>query len=381
MHREKVRALARAIATPAVAVAIVVGAGTTPAAALPVTVAARPLASDRLDGVGLAAVQANGIAYVGGTFTHVLDQAGRTIAYRTNLAAFDMATGHVISSFRADVDGPVRALASDGRHLFVGGSFSNVRGVARLDVASVDLTTGAVDAAFRADSNSNVYSLAVYRDRLVVGGSFSTLRGLARQRLGVVATSTGAVQAVAPRFDGTITAVGATSDGRRLIVGGAFTTVNGVARKWAAVVDGTTGALAPAQLSPVEGPLSSVVLPAGDVYVTTSMTGAGNSGNRYRLADGHRMWRQVCDGDGQAIDEYAGTVYTGFHDGCAHDATVRLVANDAATGTRDGTYRPSFDRYWGVWGLDATAAGLLVAGDFTRVAGVASQGFAIFPKR
>ena len=102
MHREKVRALARAIAAPVVAAAIVVGAGSTPAAALPVTIASRPLASDRLDGVGLAAVQANGIAYVGGTFTHVLDHKGKTV-FEKDLPADPDEFLHAIKPYRKNI--------------------------------------------------------------------------------------------------------------------------------------------------------------------------------------------------------------------------------------------------------------------------------------
>lgn len=361
-----------------VVTALCVIGSSSPVAALPVAFRATPLAGDRLDGVGLATLQVGTTVYVGGTFGQVRNQAGARVAYRANLAAFDLRTGRLLTAFRADTNGPVRALASDGRRLFVGGSYTTVNGVARSRVSAVDLTTGAVDPAFRANATSNVYALATARDRLVVGGSFSTLGGQARRRVAVVSTTTGAVSPLAPDVNGTVHAVGITSDGRRIIAGGAFTTVNGRAQRWAAVIDGSTGALAPAQLTPVEGPLSAIAVPPGNLTVAASMSGAGNSGNRYRLSDGRRLWRQVCDGDGQAIEEIAGNVYTGFHESCSGDRTIRLTANDAVTGTREAAYRPSFDRFWGVHSIDATTGAMVVAGDFTRIAGVPVQGFAIF---
>jgi hypothetical protein len=350
-----------------------------PAGALPVTFGATPLAGDMVDGEGLAVLQVGSTVFVGGNFTTVRNQAGATVAPRANLAAFDIATGHVVAGFRADTNGPVRALATDGSRLFVGGSFTTLNGITRNRVAAVSTATGAVDLGFRAETNSNVYGLARYQDRLVIGGSFSAVAGQPRSRFAVVSSVTGAVQPIVATFNATVATVGATSNGSRLFVGGAFTTTNGVAQRWAAVLDGSTGALAPVQLQHVTGGLSAISVAPDDATLVTSMTGAGNSGNRFDIATGRRQWFQTCDGDGQAIDEYAGTVYSGFHEGCAGDLTIRLTANDSMTGIRDMSFRPAFDRFWGMRSIDAGPAALAVAGDFTSISGVPAQGFAIFP--
>ncbi len=106
--------------------ATLVAAGTTarPAGALPVTVSSTPIASDLLDGTGLSVLQVGTTVYVGGTFATVRDQAGTTTTSRANLAAFDVATGHLITTFRADTYRAVRSLATDGTRLFVAGSFT-----------------------------------------------------------------------------------------------------------------------------------------------------------------------------------------------------------------------------------------------------------------
>ena len=355
-----------------------VAAGNHGAAALPVTFAALPLPGDQLDGEGLAVVQLGGIAYVGGLFTTVRDQAGAPVATRANLAAFDLTTGRLVSTFRADTNGPVRALATDGVRIYAGGSFTTVNGAARSRLAALDPITGAVDPAFHPSANSNVYGIATYQDRLVVGGSFSTIAGAPRSRFAVVATADGAVLPIAPSFDATLAAVGVTSDGSRFVVGGAFTTVNGIAQHWGALLD-ATGALTSAQLDHLNGPLSAIRVAAGNDTFVASMTGGGNSGNRYRLADGRRQWAQYCDGDGQAIEEYSGTVYSGFHEGCGGDTTIRLTANDSATGLRDPAFRPAFDRFWGSRSFAAGPLAFAVAGDFTSISGVRVQGIAIFP--
>ena len=376
--RTRPRRLAALLAVAATTAAFLV---LTPGAAnaLPVTYLSRPLASDRVDGEGLAILQVGSVVYLGGTFTTVRDQTGATVAPRANLAAFDLATGRLLTGFRADTNGPVRALATDGTRLFVGGSFTSVNGVTRNRVAAVNGATGAVDPGFRAESTSNVYGLAQYQNRLAIVGSFSTLGGQPRSRLAVVSSLNGAVQPIAPFFDGTVVSVAATPDGSRLIVGGAFSTVNGIAQPWAAVLDGVTGALAPVQLNHVNGPLSATSVAPDGASLVTSMTGAGNSGNRYDLTTGRRLWYQKCDGDGQAIDQYGGTVYTGFHEGCNGDLTIRLTANDSITGQRDMSFVPAFDKFWGLRSIDADPAALAVAGDFTSISGVAVQGFAVFP--
>lgn len=368
-----------AMALAVASAALTVSAGrVVPAAAQAVSFTALPLPGDQLDGEGLATLQVGTTVYVGGIFTGVRDQAGVEVAPRTNLAAFDVRSGRLLGGFRAVVDGPVRALATDGHQLFVGGSFATIDGVARARLGAVDLATGAV-TGYRADVNSNVYALATTGGRLLVGGSFSAIGGASRSRFAVLSTATGAVSSIAPRFDGSLASVGATSDGRLLIAGGAFTTVDGVAQRWAAVLDGTTGALAPVQLQPVAGPLSAITVPPGDTTVAASESGAGNSGNLFRLVDGRRLWYQVCDGDGQAIGQFGGNVYTGFHEGCGGDGVTRLTADDASSGQREQGFRPTFDRFWGVRSIATSDAGIAIAGDFTSISGVSVQGFAIFP--
>lgn len=194
----------------------------------------------------------------------------------------------------------------------------------------------------------------------------------------MVDTAHGAPLEPSPSFDGPVTAVGITPDGSRLLAGGAFAHVGAVAQRFTALLDGN-GALSRTQLSDVAGP-ASVFRPAADgLSVAMSQIGRGNSGGRWSLLDGRQLWSQRCDGDGQAVDELDGVVYSGFHEGCEGDLNIRLVASDATTSARDRSFLPSFDRFWGVFAIDAAPTALAIAGDFTSVAGVAAQGFALFP--
>jgi hypothetical protein len=209
----------------------------------PTYFASTPLASWRAEGVGWASLVVGDTLYVGGTFATVRSPDGATTVARANLAAFDLRTGALRAGFRADTNGDVRALASDGTHLFVGGAFSTVNGTSRLRLAAVDLATGAV-ASWRADANSNVYALSMGGDRLFAAGSFTTLAGVARSRVGALDPASAAVVPWAPTLDNTVVAVAANADGTAIFLGGDFHAVNGTGLRWLARVDGA-GALVP----------------------------------------------------------------------------------------------------------------------------------------
>src|SRR3954471_5272912 len=107
-----------------------------------------------------AVVVANGVVYAGGNFTQVRPPgtaASSTQAVvRNRLAAFNASTGALITTFDANVNGSVRALAvsPDGSRLYVGGAFTSVRGTTRNRVAAVNPSTGALVAGFNPNAGS-----------------------------------------------------------------------------------------------------------------------------------------------------------------------------------------------------------------------------------
>ena len=174
---------------PAVALASLLAVLVAALPALPagaaVTASDVPVAGWRPDGVTYAVRVVGATTFVGGKFSQVIAPDG-TARARSNLAAFDTRTGALLDDFRADTNGPVRALASDGATLWVGGSYSSIGGVRRYRVAAVDVTSGAVRRAFRANANSNVYALDLRAGRLFLAGSFSTVAGASRGRAAAV---------------------------------------------------------------------------------------------------------------------------------------------------------------------------------------------------
>jgi len=72
------------------------------------------MASWRSNGTGRAVLKLGDVVYVGGGFTHVISPDGTQQVDRSNLAAFDVRTGALITSFIADADGRVDDLLFDG---------------------------------------------------------------------------------------------------------------------------------------------------------------------------------------------------------------------------------------------------------------------------
>src|SRR5690349_2815115 len=115
----------------------VVGAALAAGAAT-VTVNSAPVAGWSTNGPVYATAVIGNTVYAGGRFTQVRNQGGTQTVARTNLAAFDRLTGAVRTAFVANTDNIVRALATDGTRLYVGGSFTTIGGQSRARLAAVD---------------------------------------------------------------------------------------------------------------------------------------------------------------------------------------------------------------------------------------------------
>ena len=154
----------------AVAVALATASPATAGVAQPTEVSTNPagFTPDVNDGAVQKLLQVGAIMYAGGYFTSVTK--GATFA-RQNLFSFNATTG-AVQAFTAKTDGPVWALASDGRSLYVGGDFTTVNGVARRGLAKLNLTTGALDPNFDAHLTRGSATPAFVGGRLIIGGAF-----------------------------------------------------------------------------------------------------------------------------------------------------------------------------------------------------------------
>lgn len=138
--------------------------------------------------------------YVGGYFTgYRVNQADLTYnsggGPAQSLAKIDLTTGNLDTTFTQPTgldNGPEELLVFDGS-LYVGGYFSNYRGVPAEKLAKVNLTTGNLDTTFTQSSGfeGNVYSLTAHGGKLYVGGNFQSYRGSPARSLAKIDATTG----------------------------------------------------------------------------------------------------------------------------------------------------------------------------------------------
>lgn len=399
----------------------------------PTAAAATSAVASRGSGVtadALPTVQVNGIVwtqvvvgttvYAGGQFSTARpagSAAGRNTVRRTNLLAFDVRTGRLISSFAPTVNGAVRALAvsPDKRTLYVGGAFTSVNGKKRLRFAVLTTGTGALRGPAPA-FNDQVRAIVATSSTAYVGGTFSTVGTAKRSRLAAINLTTGKARAWKPAANGDVLALTLTPDRRSIVAGGSFSRV------------GKYAACGMSRLSLSKGtlqawPINSVVRDCGKgtaiMSLTADATRVYGGGYNYRgkgnyegvfaaTGTGRVAWLQDCRGDTYDVAVAGGRVYSVGH---AHDCAniggfpeVRPRANYralAVTTTATGTITPASSgstafrgkpspslvswfpsltpgtftgQSQAAWSVVAAGPYIVLGGEFTAVNGVPQQG-------
>ncbi len=192
---------------------------------------------------------------VAGVFSQVKDVTanGGTTFARTNVFAFDAATGAVDRTFAPVVNGVVTTVlaGADGVSVYLGGTFTQLNGASSRNLVQVTTATGA-RTAFRAPQfNGAINDLALTGGRLIVGGQFTTAGGVAHGGLASLHPTTGALDEYLgidvalhhnyPDRGTANAAVGVenldvTPDGSRMIVIGNFRQADGLVRDQAFMV-------------------------------------------------------------------------------------------------------------------------------------------------
>ena len=425
---------------PITALALLAGVLTVPLAAqadtspvdiaVPVTVAADALPTAQIDGVVWSQVIVGDTVYAGGEFTKARP-AGSAIGVnevvRNNLLAYNLTTGVLVASFNPDLNGAVRALvaSADGSRLYAGGFFTRVGGVARYRLAAFDTASGSLVSSWAPTVNASVKSLATYGDTVYAGGVFSSASGTARNQIAAFATSNGAIRGwTGNPVGGSVNTMTISADGSKVFIGGSFTSYNGgdTPGYGMAATNSVTGASLPWAVNTVirnggvNGAITSLTATADGVVGTGYDYGNGaNFEGTFRAngTDGSLIWMEDCHGDTYSAVPVGNVVYTTGH---AHycgnmggpvETAPRsyhrtLAFSMAATGTLTpnavGSYvsftgkpSPSILTFYpeinsgtftgqgqGPWTVTGNAQYLLYGGEFTNVNNRGQQGLVRF---
>lgn len=173
--------------------------------------------------VWACAIQSDGKIIIGGDFTAYNGTARNRIA-RINTdgtidATFNPGTG-------ANNDVQTISIQSDGK-IIIGGQFTTFNGTTINRIARLDVN-GAIDPTFviGAGSDNIVYTSAIQSDgKIIIGGSFTNVNGVARTRVARINTdgSTDLTFTTGSGANNSVGAIAIQSDGK-IIISGAFTT-------------------------------------------------------------------------------------------------------------------------------------------------------------
>jgi hypothetical protein len=347
-----------------------------------------PDAAPSFNGTVLAVAYAGNTVYIGGDFTAAVVK-GKAVA-RSRLAAVNARTGELLPWAPA-ADGRVKAIATSGSSVFIGGDFGVVGGQRRDSLARLDGRSGALAGTFKHSIEGRPYALAAAAGRLYLGGAITRVNGQSRTRLAAFSLTTGALDTRwKPVVDDQVETLAA--GGGRIYAGGKFHKVNGTGGYDRLV------ALDPATAAIVTGfkprpPVITFALAVTTTGVYTAHGGQGGAASSYSTS-GAKRWTATFDGNAQAISVLDDAVYVGGHfdracrtartgiqGSCLDGSDDRIKMAALATG--DGHLLDWSADANGVDGVLAMAVrpslgALAVGGAFTTIGGRPQKRFAQF---
>lgn len=317
---------------------------------------------------------------------------------RTGLAALDLNTLRFTAWDPGIAGGgmpQVRALATDGTALYVGGSFGTAQGAARNGLAAYQVASGALLPWAPALNQGGaivpeVHALLLEPGVLRVGGQFEDVGGVPRSHAAALDPASGALLAWAPEPNQIVRAMAPSAGG--LFMAGGFSTVGGTPRALLAQVDPVTGvatAWAPPPFAGMfrsngvyENPtLLALACEGSTLYVGGAFSGAGGqprpnavaldalTGSVNGWTAPGSMLTQGPPYGVYAFDLAGPSVLLGT----VHPFLSGLLALDAATGAA-ASWPPSVSR---VRALARWGALLVLGGDFQSIAGQIAGGLAL----
>lgn len=318
-----------------------------------------------------AVMAREGTVFIGGLWDSLGGQ------FRSGLGAVEAATGAVKSWDPQPAggfpDSYVRAIATRGDTIYVGGYFSTIQGLPRICLAAVDDVSG-VPMAWDPRPNDQVNALVVDDHFVYAAGYYHTLGSWqVRYNLAAFDLKTGLVTDWNPDPNGLIAYDLAVKDGI-VYAGGDFTYVGGQPRSGIAALDAITGAATSWNPS-ANGAVGSMVLRGDTLHVGGGFTRIGGQPRRelaaLDLSSGLATNWDPNAGNGADIESMildGNTMYIG---GSFVTMGPELRAGVAAVDANTGAVLPwRADVFGWVQALALSHGKLYIAGVFDSIVGV-----------
>ena len=395
-----------------------------------------PFAPDpswQTDGVVRSITYRKSTMFIGGEFTHMRPAgaaAGTDEVPRSHVAAINLKTGNV-RPWKPDVNGNVFAVEVVGSTVYLGGSFTEVNGVARRNLAAVDRTTGHL---LKWDPRADNTVREIQRGpegTLFVGGRFVTIDGRARRHIAEITTGgkltgwaprIGQISGFAcpPRCPPNVLTIAFSVNGKLVYFGGHFGTVNGTPRDEVAAVrindDRALRAWEPDPYADAHCPTCTTPETSRVYNLIVTKDKAFMCGGFWKVRHGTRNAYNVLvtnltdgapdptfaagdDGDTLGCALYQGVLYLGGHFDyagavcsqnppgssakcTASNSTARqhVVAVDATTGDIL-PWNPAANSIHGIATIESGPGVVTIGGYFTQIGGTVQQGIAMYQRR
>ena len=314
-------------------------ADTAPVGGLPATVSADGLPTVQINGVAWAQVTVGNTVYVTGSFSQArpagVAVGGAGSVTRTNLLAYDITTGNLITTFNHSLNAQGLAIAAspNGSTVYVVGDFTTVDGATHNHVAAFSTASGTLISGFTGSLNGSTKAVTANNTTVYVGGAFTTANGVAHQHLAAFSpagtllswnpSTSASVSPTNPTAIAIVTAMVLAPDGSRVVVAGRFDHLDSDPRTGLGAVDATTGADEPwAAGNPVAdygatSNLTTLTADATQVYgAGYYYTYGGNFEGRAAMNPdtGDIIWMNSCHGDSYATFPMGQVLYSASHE-------------------------------------------------------------------
>ncbi|MFF7130626.1 fibronectin type III domain-containing protein [Streptomyces sp. NPDC016566] len=244
---------------------------------------ADPLTTWQTNGIVWSLASVGRVVYAGGTFTSVRPPGaapGTKEVRRRNFAAFDAVTGALLPcapSFTGG-EGTVRALKAspDGRVLYVGGSFSHVGATGVASAVALNTAGCTLRKDFRPAVSSTVRAIDTTDRTVYLGGDFDVVDGRTRKHVAAF-TPGGTLLPFEADIDAPVRALSVVPAHEKLYVGGEFERVDNQLAHSLAALNPTTGELThtyPFWLPP-KSAVKSIAHDGTHFYVAAEGSGEG----------------------------------------------------------------------------------------------------------